>query len=149
MPKTQAFTVRDGWVLSLTGEWWTPEQLLIKVKEQILAEPEHYNQDEWFKGTWSPVTGTSCNTVCCIGGWCELLTTGVVRPNTDDAISEFFIGSRHWPWLFGFCWPDSVYCDRLDKPTAQEAAVAIETFIVEMRPRWAEEGRGVEAEAKV
>lgn len=129
--KSQAFIVKNGKVLSLSGEWWTPEQLLLKVKERIIAEPDNYDQFVW-----------ACNTPRCIGGWCDTLTIGHFgNASEDERLCTFLHGVRKWPWLFGCNFDGHSPIAGYYHVTAEEGAAAIDVFIAEMRPYWSEHGK--------
>lgn len=57
--------------------------LLLKVKEQILAEPRQFNMKEWFYGQLpNGETPANCGTAACIAGWAYTLAIGC---NPDQA----------------------------------------------------------------
>lgn len=117
------FVVVDGRVRSyFTNEWWTPKELLLEVRKNILGNPKAYSQSVW---------NYDCGKPCCLGGWCELLTSGkTTHDNSDQALCTFLHGTPDWPWLF-----DAVFARRIEysypAATAEDGARAIDLYIEE------------------
>lgn len=135
--KRQPFTVDNGKVLSTSGEWWTPKELLLAAKECILNEPKRYDQNDWARGDEDE---NVCGTVMCIGGWMLFLAEGTAMADSNP-LCKFLHDSREWPWLFECDWGSHFPEATGSQPTPEQAGRAIDTFIAEMEPIWALRGK--------
>lgn len=122
----------------MTQEQWEHcRKMLEWVKEQILKEPEHYNQ-EW----WDSTVG-ECNTSYCIGGWLAHHPSAPSEEEMPDAEHRALVvlGVDDTGWLFNATLKQEGY-DPLDvpctKPGTMEHAIAgcahIDLWLKENKP---------------
>jgi hypothetical protein len=125
-------------------------ELLLKIKEQVLANPKHVDMDSWlrvgnsdpdslqefgdvgFPKEWigDPERFTACNTTACLAGWAVLLS-----PDAKDYEGEhisfaarLFLGLsvNQSDLLFHLSfWPTSFYEEYTQAKTPQERAQAV------------------------
>lgn len=135
------------------------KELLLRVRDEILAHPEHFDMAWWAYHpkvdgieTFEELDGEiasdlqahACGTSACIAGWTVLLSETGLESNEDylevAAIEALGIDSRSANILFfSRQWPDSLqalYRDALAtgdaKEVARAAAARIDAFIAEM-----------------
>jgi hypothetical protein len=71
------------------------KELLLKVKEAILASPEKFSMDDWWCGSpveiGKPLDISACGTVACIAGWCVALS-GLPTTQSIEGLAQAAIG---------------------------------------------------------
>ena len=127
------------------------KELLLKVKEAILREPENFRMDRWLHKRQP--NDPTCNTTACIGGWAVVLhenSTPVAeyykRAEVDfvfgekvEPLATEFLGldyeqkerlfyDENWPWEFESRFRDAER-DKNKTLMAQIAAERIDHFI--------------------
>jgi hypothetical protein len=108
-------------------------ELLLKVKERILAEPSQFDMRDWRRS--SP----ECGTVACIAGWaCAIADAeeGIVPTDYHqiESRAEILLGERAIALFYASCWPDDLCFAEEDASVrspeyAAVAAQAIDRFI--------------------
>ncbi len=137
--KDQPWTVKNGKVLALTGEWWSPLELLRAVQRHIHKAPDSYQQHE----TVRRPAASACGTTACIAGWAVLLTTGH-ETCFGRTVGAFLCGLKGlnnyaWPWLFEAHWPHNtphgaaLRAAKTPKERVAAADLAIEAFVKEYK----------------
>ncbi len=112
-------------------------ELLLRVKEQILAEPSRFEMYTWFADITDDITGVTCGTAACIGGWAWQLSGN----RSDDWFGSHQImeelqlnGDQMDKLCLISCWPVELsnrYNDASENSllAAQIAAERIDLFI--------------------
>lgn len=129
--------------------------LLLKVKEQILAEPESFEMETWvrtefpFRDYEIKFDKPDCGTAACIGGWACLLEGEKAKSCEGDEVTShryyqhamqyLGINDEQARVLFNTAaWPDDLrtawYDTRSKNKRAKIAAERIDRFIAEMCP---------------
>lgn len=85
----------------------TNYQLATKVKEKILAEPEHFNMLDFFDNTTERTGSITCNTTCCIAGWAQIILRNIPNLGISEEIRKYF-GIANTSLFYFSEWPSNL-----------------------------------------